>query len=101
MSKPQIYLTIALVILGLASNVYAWNPPTSTPPYNNTPPPINIGPESQQKDGGLGVGALAVYGKTVLIGNVKITSGTPGPGKFLIADDDKGNASWRTIKVNP
>jgi hypothetical protein len=30
-----------------------WAPPTSAPPFNNTPPPINVGPASQTRDGNL------------------------------------------------
>jgi len=83
-----------LVLLGFAGQLSAWTPPVSSPIGGNTLPPINIGNGDQRKNGGLGLGALAVNRDTVFIGNLKIQSGEPGKGKILVAIDRQGNARW-------
>jgi hypothetical protein len=57
--KEKILNTIRIVILSLilstaiGYSLADWAPPTSAPPFNNTPPPINVGPASQTRDGNL------------------------------------------------
>jgi len=52
-------LTVALLA---SSAIAAWSGPSSSPPNENVPAPVNVGSGDQIKDGGLGVGALSVYG---------------------------------------
>jgi hypothetical protein len=59
--------TILLSSLIVATFVYAWQEPTAPPPRGNVPAPINVGPQTQYKAGGLGVGGLFVtYSDTYL-----------------------------------
>lgn len=55
----------------------AWSAPTATPPLNNTPTPINVGPDVQTKGGLLGLAELLVSG------NVTIGSAVPSAGLML------------------
>lgn len=60
---------LALVIFG-AFAVFAWTGPLSAPPSGNVDAPINVGNDSQVKDGPLSVGGLSVYGGALVTGNV-------------------------------
>ncbi len=69
----QTYFVLALTIItstlvGFYSLQANWSPSTATPPGNNVPPPINTGTSSQEKDGALAVGGLAVFGATYIQG---------------------------------
>ncbi len=69
----QTYFVLALTIItstlvGFYSLQANWSPSTATPPGNNVPPPINTGTSSQEKDGSLAVGGLAVFGATYIQG---------------------------------
>ncbi len=55
-------LFIASAILLAASVLQAWTGPTTAPPGNNVPAPINVGTSDQSKDAGLSVNALTVFG---------------------------------------
>jgi hypothetical protein len=45
--------------------LYAWTGPASTPPGGNVGAPVNISSASQNKTGVLGLGGLAVFGKSL------------------------------------
>ncbi len=49
-------LTIALILVGGISYVFAWTGPSTTPPNGNVSAPINIGSTSQSKNGALSLG---------------------------------------------
>lgn len=53
-------LLIAATLVAYAQS--SWSGPTADPPGNNTPAPLNVSLTDQLKDGGLGVGRLAVFG---------------------------------------
>lgn len=60
----NIGMTVGL-LFAAAVVVYAqssWSGPTAAPPGNNTPAPLNVSAVDQLKDGGLGLGRLAVFG---------------------------------------
>jgi hypothetical protein len=57
--KEKIINTLRIIVLAIilsATIGYSladWAPPTSAPPFNNTPPPINVGSASQTRTGNL------------------------------------------------
>jgi hypothetical protein len=57
--KEKIANTFRLVVLALllstaiGYSLADWAPPTGAPPFNNTPPPINVGAATQEKVGNL------------------------------------------------
>ena len=58
--KREIFLNflILVIIVGVIAVInytIAWTEPTSTPPLNNVPAPINVGSTAQVKSGGLGI----------------------------------------------
>jgi len=53
-------LTFGILLAGYA--VFAYTPPTQAPPGENTPAPVNVGPDSQVKQGGLSIDSLLVGG---------------------------------------
>jgi len=68
---------VALVItLGVTYVYAAWVGPTAAPPGNNTDAPINTGTTDQIKNGGLGLGSLAVFGNSAFSGYMKVGSTT-------------------------
>ena len=78
-------LLIASVVLTTASILSAWTGPTSIPPNNNVPAPINVGSTDQIKSASLGLDGLAVFGNAILSGtglylNFGATSGSSGYG---------------------
>ncbi|MBU3668640.1 MAG: hypothetical protein FGM57_01585 [Candidatus Taylorbacteria bacterium] len=68
---------IVLLVLITASHVAAqassWKPAPSNPPSNNAPAPINVGSDTQAKDGTLGLGGLAVFGRALFSGSKTYT----------------------------
>ncbi|MBI2644300.1 MAG: DUF4082 domain-containing protein [Candidatus Wildermuthbacteria bacterium] len=58
----------------------AWTAPSATPPGGNVAPPINIGSDTQSKDGNIAVNVANLYatGLSVPFGNVGIGTSTPG-----------------------
>lgn len=69
MKKITGYLTTIIastILFAGVSALYAWTGPTATPPAGNVSAPINVGTSSQNKLGALGLGGLAVFGKTLL-----------------------------------
>ncbi|MES2223825.1 MAG: hypothetical protein V4469_02740 [Patescibacteria group bacterium] len=89
-------LLVAIFVLG-ANLLYAWTAPAGTPPAVDAPTPINVGPNTQIKAGGLGVdGNFLVSGNAVFTGKITIADGTQGAGKYLTSDKD-GIASWKPL----
>jgi hypothetical protein len=103
--KQKILNTIRIIILSLilstaiGYSLADWAPPTSAPPFNNTPPPINVGPASQTRDGNLflnqrifankGIFSGVTIGGTSdpvekldVIGNVMVTGNMRATGKI-------------------
>lgn len=60
----NIGVTVGLLVAGtlVAYAQSSWNNPTAAPPGGNTPAPLNVSVVDQLKDGGLGIGRLAVFG---------------------------------------
>lgn len=74
-------LILALALFYGAAVVSAWTGPTSAPPGNNAPAPINVSGTSQVKAGGLWIGSLGTDGGATFGGNVGV--GTVSPGQKL------------------
>ena len=90
------FLTLTVLILGLSisfqSLLAAWTAPTSAPPGDNVPAPLNQGNNWQTKDGGLWlVGNTTVAGASFIIekGNVLIGT-TSGDYKLTVAGSGPG-----------
>ena len=56
----------SVILFSSVPLIYAWTGPTATPPAGNVAAPINISSTAQNKAGVLGLGGLAVFGKTLL-----------------------------------
>lgn len=119
-TQPLKIIILAIILSLGVTYVFAWTPPTATPPGANTPAPINVSATSQYKDGALGIGGLihgyvdAYFDGKVGIGTVTPTqkldvNGTvkatgiemptgAGMGKVLTSDAS-GNASWETASA--
>lgn len=65
-SQHILSLVASLILFSSVPLLYAWTSPTATPPAGNVAAPINIGTASQNKLGALGLGGLAVFGKSLL-----------------------------------
>ncbi len=80
--KQKIADTFRIVILALILSTVigysfaAWVPPPTNPPFGNTPPPINVGPATQQKNGNLFLTGLFVANKAQTVSTVASDSGT-------------------------
>ncbi|MDD5606391.1 MAG: hypothetical protein PHN37_00800 [Candidatus Pacebacteria bacterium] len=85
---------IAGTILGIASAIFiisfmvlAWTGPSANPPAENIPVPLNVGTDTQAKQGALGIGGL------LTVDRIQITGGNPGLGKVLTSGED-GLTTW-------
>lgn len=58
-------VTVSLMLFAGVPLLYAWTGPTATPPAGNVASPVNVGAVSQNKSGVLGLGGLAVFGKSL------------------------------------
>lgn len=85
----NIALILGVIILSLTLSyfVIAWTEPTAEPPAENIKAPINVGTNSQAKEGGLVLGtnstAVPNYGLIVQHGNVGIGTGITTPAARL------------------
>lgn len=80
----------SLVLFAAVPVAFAWTVPPANPPKDNVAAPVNVSNTDQNKQGKLGLGGLAIFGKFQLI------DGTQGVGKVLVSDAD-GKASWAPI----
>ena len=66
MKKSIFIFIIVLVVIFTANYIVMaiWSEPAGSPPNNNVPAPINVGPMSQSKEGNLEVGSLTLGGVT-------------------------------------
>lgn len=80
--------------VALAQTSGTWSEPVGTPPNNNTPAPINVGPTSQTKEGPIWA---TIFGATQGIHTpaLQIPTGA-GEGKVLTSDA-QGNATWKSM----
>lgn len=79
--KKEIIQSIKIIIIGLVLSTGVafaqnWSAPASAPTAGNTLPPINISSSSQIKSGALATGQLAVFGPSLLYGDVVILPST-------------------------
>ncbi len=74
LSKIAVASSVVALALGL-NVIHAWTEPTAVPPANNASAPINVSTADQIKDGGLGVGALAVFGDALIQGITETQGG--------------------------
>src|SRR3989344_5634577 len=112
----KIKQSILAIVIGLAlaagvSWAQIYKDPTCNPPNCNTPTPINVGIENQQKGGGafftspfggINVNGAANFGGAAQFTNVVRINGTvntPADGRVLTATDSVGTAKWKTMKV--
>ncbi len=77
----------SLILFASVPVAFAWTAAPKNPPKDNAPAPITVADVDQNKQGKLGLGGLAVFGKFQLI------DGTQGVGKVLVSDAN-GKASW-------
>ncbi|MEX0877522.1 MAG: hypothetical protein WDZ40_01505 [Candidatus Spechtbacterales bacterium] len=94
----SVFWGLVVLMFGFTFHTFAaWNPPTASPPADNTPTPLNATGVTQYKSGGLGVGGVfetdidAYFGVTS--GGVAIGSGYSGstpPGSGLIVEGTIG-----------
>ncbi|MFC1720635.1 hypothetical protein ACFL0K_00030 [Patescibacteria group bacterium] len=105
--KTTKIIVLAFVIAAGASYVYAWTGPTSQPPNANADSPINVGVESQYKDGAFGVGGLLRgYADLIVDGGVGIGTETPTATLEVVGDirtngysrSDTDNGNFRTTQ---
>jgi hypothetical protein len=85
-------IIVSLVLFAAVPVAFAWTAAPANPPKDNVPAPVNVSASDQNKQGKLGLGGLAVFGKFQLI------DGTQGVGKVLVSDVD-GKATWGTISA--
>ncbi len=65
--KKHVIISLIILSLVFVANyivMAVWSEPTGSPPNNNVPAPINVGPMSQSKEGNLEVGSLTLGGVT-------------------------------------
>lgn len=106
---------VATVVVSLslfaATFLYAWSPPTQTPPNGNVPAPINVGGVAQVKSGGLSVGRFVVNEHLILAGRPGSTgrylnfNTTLGPSGYGFRDangtmqfKNSTDANWKPIQ---
>jgi len=96
--KKLLNSTVLGLTLGVslaAYAVFAFDPPTATPPGDNVDAPLNTGPVTQIKTGELRVGSFVVLGGTLLNGITQINGnvgiGMPASGNKL---DVAGDVRW-------
>ncbi len=77
----------SFILFAAVPVAFAWTTPPKNPPQDNAEAPITVADVDQNKQGKLGLGGLAVFGKFQLI------DGTQGVGKVLVSDAN-GKASW-------
>lgn len=87
----KILLTAVVLSLGI-SYVYAWTAPTVAPPGGNTPEPVNLGTEQQDKVGNFRAGGLRSFGDLMVdggitLGGVRETSWPSVPSGAVLAFD--------------
>ena len=68
-TRTAAIVATALALFG-AFVALAWTGPASAPPNGNVSAPVNVGTTDQVKNSGLSVNALAVFGNSVMTGNV-------------------------------
>lgn len=66
LTKHFISIVASLILFAGAPMLYAWTSPSAFPPQENISGPITISTVGQNKEGVLGLGGLAVFGKTLL-----------------------------------
>lgn len=71
-NKASSFLSVIVLAIFLSAGISyaAWIEPSATPPGNNTPAPINVGPTWQSKSNGIDVTGLAVFGNASFSGNI-------------------------------
>ena len=82
MKQSNIAYTVHIVILSfifattIGYSFADWAPPAGSPPSNNTPPPINVGGETQEKSGNRILGNWLIAKKAQTQSTVAGDSGT-------------------------
>ena len=72
--------TVSLFIFGAivgATYTHSWDGPSSTPPNNNVPIPINVGSASQIKTGASAVNGFSNSGSSYIVGNLGVGVASP------------------------
>jgi hypothetical protein len=83
LSMPLTTILASVILFSSVPLLYAWTSPSATPPAGNVAAPINIGSASQNKLGALGLGGLAVFGKSLFTETNGYTLPTTKPTMLL------------------
>jgi len=106
-SIAKLFLPLAVLtaVFWGATLVFAYTGPSSSPPDGNVPAPLNVGDIDQIKDGGVGLGALAVFGDVILsgVGRYLNFGLTPGEDGYGLRDNNgllefkNAGSSWQSF----
>lgn len=91
---PLTSIIASVILFAGVPLIYAWTGPVGTPPSGNVAAPINVGASSQNKTGVLGLGGLAVFGKTLLTEATGYTLPTAKPSMLLGVNGAIGAAEY-------
>ena len=99
-SDKTIFIAIGIMVIcfSAVSISFAWTTPTSTPPGNNIPLPLNASASTQGKLGNLAIGLANPSTNLDVNGTIRIRGGSPAAGSVLISDGS-GLAHWGTCSA--
>ncbi|QQG38126.1 MAG: hypothetical protein HYS26_01055 [Candidatus Kaiserbacteria bacterium] len=84
-------LFLAFAALLAASSLSAWVGPTASPPDENVPAPVNVGADSQIKEGGLAVDFFSVFGTQYIEDKLGINKTSPVVALHVVGSMILGN----------
>jgi hypothetical protein len=76
----QLVFSVSLFVFGMVlcgTAAYSWTGPTSAPPDGNVSAPVNVGTDSQIKDGALSVNGFSNVGSSYVAGRLGVGVASP------------------------